>query len=242
MTKRGFTSFVPFLSIAFAGCAATHHGAVSDPVPASAPTAEAAEAPEAPATSATLTAADAPAVAPAPADPLPPPATPQRSARGPKEGDWRVAGGSGALFETTDFGGADQTVFGLGVSAGKMTTDNLMVEGVFDFSTTEFEVDGGGEASTTRFDLGAGVRYYFDIEGSTKPYARAMGGITFADVEFGGASDDDTGPFLGIGGGAETFFTEHFSVEYGLRLVQAFGLFDEDVTTFGLFVGLAVWL
>lgn len=232
------------LVIASAGCAATSHGAapayesgsapalnahpaMADPAPG-APEAAAPEAalPEHAATSTEPAISAAPASAPAAAL---------------EEGSWRIAGGSSALLETSDLGQGDQTDIGLGVTGGWMLNSNLMIEGLFDYSYSKLESNNGADLTSSAFDLGVGARYYFLIDGSTKPYARAGVGLTFTDVDLGQTNDNDTAPFIGLGAGAETFFTDHFSLEYGVRLQQAFDLFNEDVTSIGLFVGLAIW-
>ena len=58
----------------------------------------------------------------------------------------------------------------------------------------------------------------------------------------GGFGDDDSSFFLGLGVGAETFLSQALALDYGLRFIQAFDIFDDDLTELALFIGLSVWI
>lgn len=175
------------------------------------------------------------------------PPAPPAQARAHKDaiepGNWRIGGGSDALFSNRDFGSVEQTEIGAEVTAGKVVAENLVVEGIFDLSNADTELDGGADLDQTTFLLGGGVRYYLTTGTSTRPYGRVLGGIAMADIDFGGGvDDDDSSFFLGLGAGAETFFTDHFALDYGLRWIQAFDLFNEELTEIALFIGISVWV
>jgi opacity protein-like surface antigen len=175
--------------------------------------------------------------------------TPEASAPPPQgapsphfaEGAWRVSGASGAMFSKSEIDDVDQTTFGIGANAGKMISNNVLVEGNVEYTNTDTDV-GGADLERTDLILGAGVRYYFDVQGNTVPYFRGMAGLLSVDVDAGAVDDDDTSPYLGGGIGAETFLTESIGLDYGFRLIYAFDVFDEEFTDLGVYVGVSVWL
>jgi hypothetical protein len=159
-----------------------------------------------------------------------------------REGAWHIGGGSNAMLDSVDHDDFETSTFGLTANAGKMIKHNLLVEGDFTYLNSDVEI-GGGDIEETRLLLGGGVRYYFvDTNmGNTVPYARGLIGILHEDLDFFGADDDDTSPYLGIGVGAETFITEWLALDYGLRLIYAFDIFDDSLTDIGLYLGLSLW-
>lgn len=159
-----------------------------------------------------------------------------------REGAWRIGGSTNAIFSNQSAGPVDATSFGLEASLGKMITSNVLLEGIFDLSTTNTDVDGGPDSSQTEFQIGGGARYYFDVQGSTHPYLRALLGLEFIDLEVGNASNDDTSIFIGLGAGAETFLTEALALDYGFRFIHAFDVFDDSLTDISLFAGLSFWM
>jgi hypothetical protein len=182
-----------------------------------------------------------PAVRAAPAEsPAEAPAASQDSSPYLKEGRYRVSGAANAGFSNTDVGDLETTSLGLAGTAGKMVSDNVLVEGRLEYLSSTIDA-GNGDIDETDLFLGVGARYYWLLEGNTYPYARGELGLALVNVDAGNVEDDDNSPYFGLGVGAETFLTRAIALDYGLRFLYAFDLFDESLTDISLFFGLSVW-
>jgi len=165
------------------------------------------------------------------------------------EGAWRVAGASRALFSSTDAGDlGDSDSTELLLSAGRMLSGNLMLEGVGLASSSSFEDPSGTDRDIDTTALGLGVRYYLDAQSATRPYVSAAGGFARLDIDddFSGIDDSDTAPFVRAGAGFEHFLSEAVAIDLGLFLQRIEDLqienFDNDLDTYGIAIGLSVWL
>ena len=158
------------------------------------------------------------------------------------EDAWRFSGASTASFSNTDIGDVETTTIGVSATGGKLISPSLLIEGVFDFENSSTEA-GNADIDQTELRLGVGARYYFNrTGGSTFPYVRGEAGLAFVDVDANGAEDDDSSPYLGIGAGAETFLTQSIALDYGLRFLYAFDVFDDELTDLALYIGFSVWI
>jgi len=163
-------------------------------------------------------------------------------------GDYHVAAGSSGLLQTTDGGDyGDSKEFSMNGSAGKFLSENLLLEGVAFLSSRSAEADNGNDTDATIAALGAGVRYYTDTQSTRRPYFGAAAGLAHVsfDDDGTGIDDSDTTPFLQVHGGLEAFLTNTVAVDLNLFLRDVLELelesAEDDITTFGLAVGLSIW-
>jgi len=144
-------------------------------------------------------------------------------------GDWHIEGSTSALYTTTQSGDyGDTDTFALRFAGGRFVTDQILVEGLADVNDTTFEDNANNEIRTTAMDLGIGGRYYTTTEGSSRPYLAVNTGFNFVDIhdDFTGSDDSDTSPFVGASLGLEAFV----------------GSSEDDLATYGVFVGFSLWL
>ena len=162
-------------------------------------------------------------------------------------GDWHWAGTSNALIEFEDGGDfGDTERVAAGVSGGRFGTENLLVEGVLSASLESEEPPGGGpDADTTILVAGAGLRYYFDSHSIRRPYAGIGAGLGRFDFDFGGIDDSDTVPVVNARLGMEVFVINLVAIDIALAVEHALDLelggVEDDITSFGLSAGFAIW-
>ena len=164
-------------------------------------------------------------------------------------GDWRIAGASNALLASRDGGDfGDTDVFRGGVSAGRMISETLMLEGVATFEDSKAEDSAGNDTNLRTFSVGGGVRYYFDTQSASRPYIGVQGGIAAVDVDddLTTIDDSDTAPFARAGIGLESFLNEHAALDIGLVYERIFNVelnsVEDDMSTVAGMIGLSVWL
>ena len=164
-------------------------------------------------------------------------------------GDWRINGQSNAMLSSQDGGDlGDKDTLRLGASAGRFVADGWMLEGIGTLEATKEEDSAGNDRDVTIFTVGAGARYYFDTQSTTRPYAAVQGGIASIDLDDDatGIDDSDTAPFARLAGGVELFLNDNVSVDLGVAFERIFDLeivdVSDDLTTISGYVGLSVWL
>jgi opacity protein-like surface antigen len=165
-------------------------------------------------------------------------------------GDWHLEGSSAALYSKTDGGDfGDTDTLDVQITGGVFALDQLLVEAIFGVSDSTFE-DGStsDETTTTTMDMGFGARYYPMPEGSSRPYLGIRSGLSHINVddEFTGLDESDTSPFFEARLGLEAFVSTSAAVDMGVRWQEVFsrdlGSSDDDLSTFGIFLGLSIWL
>ena len=172
-----------------------------------------------------------------------------QSVRPAKVGDWRVNGQSNALLSTRDGGDlGDTDTFQVGASAGRFISEGWMLEGIGTLEATKEEDAGGNDTDIMIFTIGGGVRYYFDTQSPSRPYAGIQGGIASLDLDDDstGIDDSDTAPFVRAVGGIEMFLNDHAAIDVGVSFEEIFDLelvsVEDDLQTISAFVGLSIWL
>ena len=164
-------------------------------------------------------------------------------------GDWHFEGSSSGLWSKTeggDFG--DTETISAQVTGGRFATDQLLIEGIVGASDSNVEDDDGFETDIATMQLGIGARYYTTSEGSSRPYLGVRGGFSNVNVDddFAGTDESDTSPFVDARLGLEAFVAESAAVDFGVNWQEIFsrdlGSVEEDLTTFGVYVGFSVWL
>lgn len=164
-------------------------------------------------------------------------------------GDWHWEGGSSALYSTTDGGDfGDTDVFAVEFTGGRFATEQLLVEGIIGVNDTQFEDSTGAEVDTTTMDVGIGVRFYTNTEGSSRPYIGVRTGMNIFDVndDIAATDETDTSPFVEGRLGLEAFVSSCAAVDMGVSWKEIFsrdlGTTEEDISTLAFFVGFSIWL
>ena len=165
-------------------------------------------------------------------------------------GDWHFEGSTSALYSTTDGGDfGDEDTLDLQITGGAFAIDQLLVEGILGISDTTFEApSGSNETETTTMEIGFGARYYPTTDGASRPYLGIRTGMSHINVDddFTGTDESDTSPFVEGRLGLEAFVSSAAAIDMGVRWQEVFsrdlGSSDDDLTTFGLFLGFSVWL
>jgi hypothetical protein len=172
-----------------------------------------------------------------------------RPPRATQAGDWHYEGSSSGLWSKTeggDFG--DTETIAVQVTGGRFATDQLLIEGIVGASDSNVEDDAGFETDISTMQLGIGARYYTTHEGSNRPYLGVRGGFSNVNVDddFAGTDESDTSPFVDARLGMEAFVAESAAVDFGVNWQEIFsrdlGSVEEDLTTFGIYVGFSIWL
>jgi opacity protein-like surface antigen len=168
-----------------------------------------------------------------------------------EKGTWYLAGGSSALFESVDGGDyGDTDSLGFSVSGGRFVADGLLLRGMVEW-TSATEESGNLELDEETYTLAAGLRYYFSQRNAVRPYLGIAAGIESLDEEIdngamGVLSDDDSYPVYQGELGLEVMISRSLGIDIGLvgrkaMDVELFGI-EDDLTSFGLVVGLSAWL
>lgn len=164
-------------------------------------------------------------------------------------GDWHFEGGSSALYSASNGGDyGDTDIIAVEISGGRFVTDQVLVEGIASANDTSFEDNANNTLETTAFELGVGARFYPTPEGASRPYIAAQGGFNNYGIndDFTGADESDTSPFVEARLGLEAFVSSCAAIDMGVSWQEIFsrdiGSSDDDITTFGVFVGFSVWL
>lgn len=167
-----------------------------------------------------------------------------------ERGTWYLAGGSSALFESVDGGDyGDTDSLGFTVSGGRFVADGLLLRGMLEWTSATQE-SGGLELDEDAYTLAAGLRYYFCRRNAARPYLGIAAGIESLDEEIdngamGVLSDEDSYPVYQGELGLEVMLSRSLGIDVGLvgrkaMDVELFGV-EDDLTSFGLVVGLSAW-
>ena len=164
-------------------------------------------------------------------------------------GDWHFGGSSSGLWSTTDGGDyGDTDSLDLQVTGGRFVSEQVLVEGVVEIADANLEDSSGDETDLTTFHVGAGARYYAMTDGTSRPYLGLRGGFSHINIDddFSGTDESDTSPFAEVRLGLESMVSPCAAVDMGISWQEIFsrrlGSLDDDITTFGLFVGFSIWL
>jgi|SRR5688572_5763830 len=168
-----------------------------------------------------------------------------------EKGTWYLAGGSSALFESVDGGDyGDADSLGFTVTGGTFVVDGLLLRGMLEWTSSTQE-SGGLDLDEDTYTLAAGLRYYLSRRNVTRPYLGIAAGIESLDEEIdngamGVLSDDDSYPVYQGELGLEVMVSRSLGIDIGLvgrraQDVELFGI-EDDLTSFGLVIGLSAWL